>query len=157
MLVRIETELQFARDHVAKWNVTPWPTEVRRAANEVDEDFAEDAAALEHNYAIFASAYAPTADADTLADPKVGRYVIAVPIAHADGLVALVPTSEHEVFAVPYDPLRTLEHHYELLTEFLPCDAMPYQARLAGDSRHPVCILPCTSSPRRVLTQYQVR
>ena len=128
MLVRTETEIQFARDHVAAWNVTPWPTTARRKADETSDKYTADAEALEHNYAIFASAYAPMVDAGTLEDPDAGRYVIGVPIAHVDGLVALVPTSDRAVFAVPYDSQRTLEQHYQLLTEFLPCDAVPYQA-----------------------------
>ena len=80
MLVRTETELQFARDHVAAWNVTPWLTATRRKADETSDAYIADAEALEHNYAIFASAYAPTVDADTLDDPDAGRYVIGVPI-----------------------------------------------------------------------------
>ena len=131
MLVRTETELQFARDHVATWNLTPWQNNAPRPAAATTKGFEEDARALKHNFSLFASHYAPTVNAATLQHPEPAtRYVIGVLIAFANGPVTLVSRQDDEIFAVPYNAANSIEHHYSLLTAFLPCDATPYQANL---------------------------
>ena len=59
MLVRTETELQFARDHVATWNLTPWQNNTPRPADVTTKGFKQDTRALKHNFSLFASHYAP--------------------------------------------------------------------------------------------------
>tara|TARA_B110000503_G_scaffold47688_1_gene77649 strand:- start:114 stop:5735 length:5622 start_codon:yes stop_codon:yes gene_type:complete len=151
MLVRTETELQFARDHVAAWNLEPWQHNAPRPAGETTKGFDQDTRALKHNFSLFASHYAPTVNAGALqeAEPTM-RYVIGVPIAFAGGPVTLVPRLNDIVFAVPYNAAKSIEHHYSLLTAFLPCDATPYQANLTHVGKHIVTILPSSSPPLHV-------
>ena len=152
MLVRTETEIDFARDHVAAWCDQPWRTTTPRPAAQPSTRYEADAAALEHNYNIFKSAYAPTAAREELQRAEAAqRYVIAVPLAYTKGPVALLPSASDRVFAVPYDPEKPLETHYDELRKFLPCDATPFQACLANDGRHVVAVFPNETLPLNVM------
>ena len=150
MLVRTETELQLARDFVAAWNI-PFATPPSRPAAQPHPDYKRNRLAMQHNYTAFKATYAPTVSAAALGRPTALTHVIGVPIAWADGPVALVNLADDNLFAVPYRSEEKLEAHFGQLTEMLPCDSQPHLLCTTPVSGHYVCALPTSARPLTVL------
>ena len=106
---------------------------------------------MHHNYTAFKATYAPTVSADALGGPTAPKHVIGVPIAWADGPVALVNLADSNLFAVPYRSEEKLEAHFAQLTEMLPCDSQPHLLCTTPVSEHYICALPSSTRPLTVL------
>ena len=74
-----------------------------------------------------------------------------MPLAWADGHVALTALADDSMFAIPYREGETIEAHYADLTRMLPCDSHPHLLCTTPVAEHYICALPCSTTPLVVL------
>jgi len=152
MLLRSTTYLPVAATFISQWNPRhlPNPAWQQSRASDLHPSHQQRAAAIRHNFTIFAAGYAPIVDTRDVLEANT-RLIVVVPIATSGGIVAHCPMQG--LFGAIAVGDRPLKDQAADVARFLCGATAPFLAGYTRDSNaHAIFVVPVTEQPVTIIS-----